>query len=62
MNSIRTLLSCVVNLDWNMYQMDVKNAFLHGYLHEEIYMHIPLALKHVKQIGRFFVCINLYID
>ena len=41
MNSVRTLISCVVNLDWDIYQMDVKNAFLHGDLHEEVYMHIP---------------------
>lgn len=36
MNSVRTLISCVVNLDWNIHQMDVKNAFLHGDLQEEV--------------------------
>ncbi|WVZ64610.1 hypothetical protein U9M48_014105 [Paspalum notatum var. saurae] len=41
MNSVRTLISCAVNLDWNIYQLDVKNAFLHDDLHEEVYMHIP---------------------
>jgi len=40
MNSVRTLISCAVNLDWNIYQMDVKNTFLHGDLYEEVYMHI----------------------
>jgi hypothetical protein len=41
MNSIRTLISCAANFDWNIYWLDVKNAFLHGDLHEEVYMHIP---------------------
>ena len=38
-NSVRTLISCAVNLDWDIYQMDVKNAFLHGDLHEEVYIY-----------------------
>ena len=39
-NSIRILISCAVNLNWDIYQMDVKDAFLHGDLHEEVYMQI----------------------
>jgi len=61
MNSVRTLISCVVNLDWDIYQMDVKNAFLHGDLHEEVYMHIPPALKQVKQMGKYFSYVDLYM-
>nr|XP_033514797.1 uncharacterized mitochondrial protein AtMg00820-like [Nicotiana tomentosiformis]XP_033514798.1 uncharacterized mitochondrial protein AtMg00820-like [Nicotiana tomentosiformis] len=30
MNNIRILLSCTTNLDWDLQQFDVKNAFLHG--------------------------------
>lgn len=42
MNTIRTLLSCAANLDWDLQQFNVKNAFLYGNLKEEVYMKIPL--------------------
>ena len=35
MNSIRALISCASNLGWDLHQLDVKNAFLHGDLQEE---------------------------
>lgn len=39
--SIRLLLSAVVNQDMELEQLDVKAAFLHGVLHEKIYMEQP---------------------
>ena len=30
LNTVRVLLSLVVNLNWPLHQFDVKNAFLHG--------------------------------
>ena len=36
--SIRILLSIVANMDYEIWQMDVKIAFLHGSLEETIYM------------------------
>eukprot|EP00253_Pinus_taeda_P025520 PITA_25520 len=43
MNSIHLVLSLAASLKWEVHQMDVKYAFLHGDLHEEIYMEQPLG-------------------
>eukprot|EP00253_Pinus_taeda_P016109 PITA_16109 len=43
MNSIHLVLSLAVSLKWEVHQMDVKSAFLHGDLHEEIYMEQPVG-------------------
>jgi Reverse transcriptase (RNA-dependent DNA polymerase) len=41
MNTVRTLISCAVNLGWDLCQLNVKNVFLHGDLKEEVFMKIP---------------------
>ena len=38
MASIRLLLSMAAMSSWPPYQLDIKNAFLHGDLVEEVYM------------------------
>ncbi|RVW43800.1 Retrovirus-related Pol polyprotein from transposon TNT 1-94 [Vitis vinifera] len=45
MNIVRILLSLAANYDWELQRYDVKNAFLHGDLEEEIYMEIPLGFR-----------------
>ncbi|CAM8952050.1 unnamed protein product [Rhodiola kirilowii] len=42
--TIRTVLSVAVSNGWPLRQLDVKNAFLHGYLQEDIFMQQPLVL------------------
>ncbi|RVW12980.1 Retrovirus-related Pol polyprotein from transposon RE1 [Vitis vinifera] len=39
--SVRLLLSMAAMCSWPLYQLDIKNAFLHGDLVEEVYMEQP---------------------
>ena len=43
--SIRLILAIVARMDQELYQMDVKTAFLNGELNEEIYMDQPLGFE-----------------
>jgi hypothetical protein len=41
MDSIRLALAIAAAKGWEFHHMDVKNAFLHGDLYEDIYMEQP---------------------
>lgn len=54
MNTVRILLSLAAIYNWKLQQFDVKNAFLHGELEEEIYMSIPPSFE--SNLGAQTVC------
>ena len=41
MTSFRLLISLEATHGWDLHQLDIKNAFLHGDLQEEVYMEQP---------------------
>ena len=45
LHTIRIILSIAVNLEWDLWQMDVKNAFLQGELEDEVYMRPPPGME-----------------
>ena len=46
--TIRTFLSIAMSKSWQIHQLDVKNALLHGKLKETVYMHQPLGFRDPK--------------
>ncbi|GJQ75218.1 hypothetical protein Trydic_g9818 [Trypoxylus dichotomus] len=50
LSTFRTLMSIVNEFDYEMVQMDVRTAFLHGDLKKEIYMNLPEELTEKKYV------------
>ena len=51
---VRVLIALVASKSWVLWQMDVKNVFLHGELDKEIYMEQPKGFESKAQ--PWYVC------
>lgn len=47
--TVRVLIAIATSLQWNLHQLDVNNAFLHGFLHNDIYMTPPQGYRGAKK-------------
>ena len=62
--TIKTILSLVVTNKWVLWQLDVCNAFLHGFFLEDVYMSQPLGYhdtlrpNHVCKLHRALMVSN----
>ena len=45
MTSVRSFLAIAAAKGWTLHHMNMNNAFLHGDLHEEVYMTIPPGFR-----------------
>ena len=54
MNFVRVLLSLTANLEWSLQHFDVKNAFLHGNLEEEVFIDLPLGFEGKFNSGKVY--------
>jgi hypothetical protein len=54
LEAIRILLAFVASKGFNLYQMDVKSAFLNGVIQEEVFVRQPLGFMNPKYPNRVY--------
>ena len=53
LKSVRIMLAIAAFYDYEIWQMDVKTAFLNGFLKEELYMMQPEVLSILRMLTRY---------
>lgn len=57
LDTVRTIIALAANRNWSIFQLDVKSAFLHGTLNEDVYIEQP---KGYEQEGKEQMVYKLY--
>ena len=52
LTSVRLFISLVASYDRDLHQLDIRNAFFHGDLQEEVYMEQPSGFVAQGEIGK----------
>ena len=54
LEAIRILLAFTVSQSIKLFQMDIKSAFLNGYIKEEVYVEQPPGFEDYKYLDHVF--------
>lgn len=58
--TVRIFLRIAVARNWELYHMNVHNAFLHETLDEEVYMKLPSVFSHSSPNKVCKLCMSIY--
>jgi hypothetical protein len=60
--SVHLFISMALMCHWPLYWLDIKNAFLHGDLHEKVYMYMEQLLSFIASevwIGMLIIAVSM---